>query len=63
MQIKRCGEMARTLRLVKEQMTKAGVSPSTQSTRDNGVNLESLEVVMCSEIVITHSSVYEFSTV
>ncbi|KHN22210.1 Vacuolar proton translocating ATPase 100 kDa subunit [Glycine soja] len=43
-QIKRCGEMARRLRLFKEQMTKAGVSPSTWSTRDNHFDLEHLEV-------------------
>lgn len=43
-QIKRCGEMARTLRLFKEQMTKAGLSPSTLSTRDSDVDLESLEI-------------------
>ncbi|XP_019415420.1 PREDICTED: V-type proton ATPase subunit a3-like isoform X1 [Lupinus angustifolius] len=43
-QIKRCGEMARTLRLFKEQMTKAGVSPSTLSTGDSNIDLESLEV-------------------
>ncbi|XP_057435012.1 V-type proton ATPase subunit a3-like [Lotus japonicus] len=43
-QMKRCGEMARTLRLFKEQMTKAGVSPSpTRSTRDGYVDLDSLE--------------------
>ncbi|KAG5030590.1 hypothetical protein JHK82_014198 [Glycine max] len=39
-----CGEMARRLRLFKEQMTKAGVSPSTWSTRDNHFDLEHLEV-------------------
>ncbi|KAJ1401327.1 hypothetical protein SESBI_28838 [Sesbania bispinosa] len=43
-QIKRCSEMARTLRLFKEQMTKAGVSPSTRSTRDGDVDVENLEV-------------------
>ncbi|XP_061350692.1 V-type proton ATPase subunit a3-like [Gastrolobium bilobum] len=43
-QIKRCGEMARTLRLFKEQMTKAGVSPSARSTRDSVVDLENLEI-------------------
>ncbi|RDX71199.1 V-type proton ATPase subunit a3, partial [Mucuna pruriens] len=52
-QIKRCGEMARRLRLFKEQMTKAGVSPSTRSTRDEVVNLENLEVVIFSEIFVT----------
>ncbi|KAF7817610.1 V-type proton ATPase subunit a3-like [Senna tora] len=43
-QIKRCGEMARKLRFFKEQMAKAGVSPSTRSTRDGEVGLDSLEV-------------------
>ncbi|XP_027356979.1 V-type proton ATPase subunit a3-like [Abrus precatorius] len=43
-QIKRCGEMARRLRLFKEQMTKAGLSPSSLSTRDGHVDLENLEV-------------------
>ncbi|KAL5189553.1 V-type proton ATPase subunit a3 [Glycine soja] len=42
--IKRCGEMARRLRLFKEQMTKAGVSPSMWSTRDDHFDLEHLEV-------------------
>ncbi|XP_020237322.1 V-type proton ATPase subunit a3 [Cajanus cajan] len=43
-QIKRCGEMARRLRLFKEQMMKAGVSPSPRLTRDRDDDLESLEV-------------------
>ncbi|KAF7829615.1 V-type proton ATPase subunit a3-like [Senna tora] len=43
-QIKRCGEMARKLRLFREQMTKAGISPSTRSTGDNEVDLDNLEV-------------------
>ncbi|KAL4300652.1 hypothetical protein AHAS_Ahas17G0222300 [Arachis hypogaea] len=43
-QIKRCGEMARTLRLFKEQMTKAGVSPSMQNTRNSVIDLDHLEV-------------------
>ncbi|TKY75208.1 V-type proton ATPase subunit a3 [Spatholobus suberectus] len=43
-QIKRCGEVARRLRLFKEQMTKAGVSPSVRSTRAGDVDLENLEV-------------------
>jgi len=53
--------MARRLRLFKEQMTKAGVSPSTWSTRDNHFDLEHLEVVTCSENFVTHSSVQERS--
>ncbi|KAG5033840.1 hypothetical protein JHK87_008750 [Glycine soja] len=36
--------MARRLRLFKEQMTKAGVSPSMWSTRDDHFDLEHLEV-------------------
>ncbi|KAL2346281.1 hypothetical protein Fmac_000281 [Flemingia macrophylla] len=43
-QIKRCGEMARRLRLFKEQMMKAGVSPSPRSRRDRDDDLENLEV-------------------
>ncbi|WJX42220.1 V-type proton ATPase subunit a2 [Trifolium repens] len=43
-QVKRCGEMTRTLRLFKEQMMKAGISPPTQSTRNNGLDLENLEI-------------------
>ncbi|CAJ2643000.1 unnamed protein product [Trifolium pratense] len=43
-QVKRCGEMTRTLRLFKEQMMKAGISPPTRSTKDSGLDLEKLEV-------------------
>uniref|UniRef100_A0A2N9F0K9 V-type proton ATPase subunit a n=1 Tax=Fagus sylvatica TaxID=28930 RepID=A0A2N9F0K9_FAGSY len=43
-QIKRCGEMARKLRLFREQMTKAGLSPSTRITRSNDIDLDNLEV-------------------
>ncbi|XP_027918544.1 V-type proton ATPase subunit a3-like isoform X1 [Vigna unguiculata] len=43
-QIKRCGEMARRLRLFKDQMLKAGVSPSMSTAREDNVDLESLEV-------------------
>ena len=46
MQIKRCGEMARKLRLFKEQMTKAGLSPSTRITRSNDIDLDNLEVAI-----------------
>ncbi|XP_058780761.1 V-type proton ATPase subunit a2-like [Vicia villosa] len=42
-QVKRCGEMTRTMRLFKEQMTKAGISPSTLSTPADA-DLEKLEV-------------------
>ncbi|KAM4122094.1 hypothetical protein ACB094_01G055900 [Castanea mollissima] len=43
-QVKRCGEMARKLRLFKEQMTKAGLSPSTRITRSSDIDLDNLEV-------------------
>ena len=44
MQIKRCGEMTRKLRFFKEQMTKAGLSPSVRSARSDDVDLDNLEV-------------------
>ncbi|KAI5656121.1 hypothetical protein M9H77_24914 [Catharanthus roseus] len=43
-QIKRCGEMARKLRFIREQMTKAGLTPSSRSTFVTSVNLDDLEV-------------------
>lgn len=43
-QIKRCGEMARKLRFLKDQMTKAGFSPSSRCSLDTGVTLDELEV-------------------
>lgn len=43
MKIKRCGEMARKLRFFKEQMLKAGVSP-TNSTAQVDLNIDDLEV-------------------
>ncbi|KAJ9674836.1 hypothetical protein PVL29_024018 [Vitis rotundifolia] len=43
-QIKRCGEMARKLRFFKEQMTEAGLSPSTRSMARADFNLDDLEV-------------------
>ncbi|KAK9270985.1 hypothetical protein L1049_026573 [Liquidambar formosana] len=43
-QIKRCGEMARKLRFLREQMTKAGLSPSTRSVRSGDIDLDNLEV-------------------
>ncbi|CAK8569053.1 unnamed protein product [Lathyrus sativus] len=43
-QVKRCGEMMRTMRLLKEQMTKAGISPLIRSTPNAGVDLEKLEI-------------------
>ena len=43
-QIKRCGEMSRKLRFFREQMVKAGLLPSTRSTRSSNVDLDDLEV-------------------
>lgn len=43
-QIKRCGEMARKLRFFREQMVKAGWSPSMRSIRSNDIDLDHLEV-------------------
>ncbi|XP_011028942.1 PREDICTED: V-type proton ATPase subunit a2-like isoform X2 [Populus euphratica] len=44
-QIKRCAEMARKLRFFKEQMTKAGLSP-TKSLRSSDVDLDRLEMAL-----------------
>ncbi|KAL5073914.1 hypothetical protein RYX36_012898 [Vicia faba] len=49
-QVKRCGEMTRTMRLFKEQMTKTGISPSTRSTPNPGIDLEKLEVTKLAEL-------------
>ncbi|XP_059653743.1 V-type proton ATPase subunit a3-like [Cornus florida] len=43
-QIKRCGEMARKLRFIREQMSKAGLSPSTKSISRADIDLDDLEV-------------------
>lgn len=43
-QVKRCGEMARTLRFLKDQMTKAGISVATRSTAQKDMDLDELEV-------------------
>ncbi|GAA0145534.1 ATP synthase [Lithospermum erythrorhizon] len=43
-QIKRCGEMARRLRLFKEQMAKSGVVSSTTFSMGSDINLDELEV-------------------
>ncbi|ERM96201.1 hypothetical protein AMTRI_Chr09g14680 [Amborella trichopoda] len=43
-QIKRCGEMARKLRFFKEQMSKAGISPSTRSASSPDIDLDDLEI-------------------
>lgn len=44
MKIKKCGEMARTLRFFKEQMLKAGVSPSAKSVEETETDVDDLEV-------------------
>ncbi|XP_007042074.2 PREDICTED: V-type proton ATPase subunit a3 isoform X1 [Theobroma cacao] len=43
-QIKKCGEMARKLRFFKEQMVKAGFSPSTKSEARGDIDVDDLEV-------------------
>ncbi|KAJ4966546.1 hypothetical protein NE237_018395 [Protea cynaroides] len=43
-QIKRCGEMARKLRFFWEQMTKAGLSPSTSPMTRVDIGLDDLEI-------------------
>ncbi|XP_072954101.1 V-type proton ATPase subunit a3-like [Typha angustifolia] len=43
-QIKRCGEMARKLRFFREQMTKAGISPSPMPTTPAHIDLDDLEI-------------------
>ncbi|KAL7602948.1 hypothetical protein Lser_V15G18666 [Lactuca serriola] len=43
-QIKRCEEMARKLRFFKDQMFKAGLTPSTKSTHVSEISLDELEV-------------------
>ncbi|XP_077220059.1 V-type proton ATPase subunit a2-like [Tasmannia lanceolata] len=43
-QIRRCGEMARKLRFFKEQMTKAGLSPSVRSMTQSDIHLDDLEI-------------------
>ncbi|XP_043713377.1 V-type proton ATPase subunit a2-like [Telopea speciosissima] len=43
-QIKRCGEMARKLRFFREQMMKAGVSPSTSPARQVDIDLDDSEL-------------------
>lgn len=46
LQIKRCGEMARKLRLFKEQMTKAGIVPSAMPATQTQVDFDDLEVCL-----------------
>ncbi|KAH7686954.1 V-type H+-transporting ATPase subunit a protein [Dioscorea alata] len=43
-QIKRCGEMARKLRFFREQMTKAGISPSAMPLPRTHVDFDDLEI-------------------
>lgn len=43
--------MARRLRFFREQMTKAGISPSRRSTEETEVDLDNLEVVMLSIVI------------
>ncbi|KAJ0011425.1 hypothetical protein Pint_34774 [Pistacia integerrima] len=43
-QIKKCGEMARKLRFFKDQMLKAGLTPSIKSTTRADNNIDDLEV-------------------
>lgn len=43
-QIKKCGEMARKLRFFREQMSKAGVSPSAKSVARADIDFDDLEV-------------------
>ncbi|KAL5975042.1 V-type proton ATPase subunit a3 [Asimina triloba] len=43
-QIKRCGEMARKIRFFKEQMAKAGVSPSSRPPTGTDIDLDDLEI-------------------
>ncbi|KVH88978.1 ATPase, V0 complex, subunit 116kDa [Cynara cardunculus var. scolymus] len=43
-QIKRCGEMARKLRFFKDQMSKAGFTPSGKTDAQVDINLDDLEV-------------------
>ncbi|KDP41742.1 hypothetical protein JCGZ_26760 [Jatropha curcas] len=43
-QIKKCGEMARKLRFFKEQMEKAGFSPSSKSVTQTNIDMDGLEL-------------------
>lgn len=42
--MKRCGEMASKLRFIGEEMSKAGLLPSTQSAGSVDIDFASLEV-------------------
>lgn len=51
--IKRCGEMARKLRYFKDQMSKAGFTPSVKIEAKDDINLDDLEVyikIVCRQI-------------
>ncbi|XP_050232113.1 V-type proton ATPase subunit a3-like [Mercurialis annua] len=43
-QIKKTGEMARKLRFFKEQMEKAGITPSTKSTARTDIDMDGLDI-------------------
>jgi len=43
-QVKRCGEMSRKLRFFRDQMIKAGLSPSTRSALRPDIELDDLEI-------------------
>uniref|UniRef100_A0A0C9RVH1 V-type proton ATPase subunit a n=1 Tax=Wollemia nobilis TaxID=56998 RepID=A0A0C9RVH1_9CONI len=43
-QVKRCGEMARKLRFFRDQMNKAGLSPSTMPASHQDIEMDDLEV-------------------
>ncbi|KAJ4807196.1 V-type proton ATPase subunit a [Rhynchospora pubera] len=45
-QIKRCGEMARKLRYLKEQMVKAGIAPSSLPQAPPKLDLDDLEITL-----------------
>lgn len=51
-QMKRCGEMARKLCFIREEMSKAGLFPSTQSTGSVDIDFASLEVSLDSSLLI-----------
>lgn len=44
MQIKKCAEMARKLRFFREQMSKAGLSPSMKLMTQVDIDMDDLEV-------------------
>lgn len=62
--IKKFGEMARKLRFFKDQMEKAGVSPSTKSVTQADIDVDDLEVcwgayyVACSALGASGSNIF-----